>query len=578
MLDKQRNQVVVYKHVEGDSTSLVNNRVDGIVEDRSGTLWICTLGGLSELIQGKPRRFRNHLLAPKESDPVEGRHVSDVFQDHLSNLWVATYGRGLIKLESAGTHMSFLHQADSAGTGENWIYNLVEDRDGLFWLSTRAGLVSFDPRSGRFTRHPMSQLSDAHIFGIYVDQQNDLWLSTEIGLAKVNPKTLSFTRFDGTYGMAFTELLSGFFKDRHGRMFVGGLDGFAEFYPESISAVSRAPEIAVTALSVFGKDIPASTLSTGEAPFSHDQNSLSFSFAALDYADPLRNRFAYRMVGVDNDWVEAGTRNYASYANLDPGHYMFQVRGCNSNNVWNESGTSIAVVIAPPYWLAWWFRIIVAVFIAGTVYAAYRYRLRKLLDLERLRLRIANDLHDDVGSNLSAIAMVSRAAQRAPELTTSTKRKLAEIYDTAVLTSEGMKDLVWFIKPEDDTLDDLFLRMRDTAPTLLGEIPFEFHSPEVGDSAVITIDFKRSVFLAFKEILVNITKHAKANRVEIQIALRNHEFEMVIRDNGRGFDEAARHHGNGLQSLRKRAQLIGGSCAITSSPHQGTTVKFSGRI
>ena len=578
MLDVGRKRMVVYRHQQGNPGSLINDDVGPIYEDRSGTIWICTRGGLSALVPDERRRFRNYLNDPKEAHPVEGNFVSDILEDRHSHHWVATYGRGLNKLEADGTFKRFLHPGDSSRTKENWIFCLVEDHDGLFWLSTLAGLVSFDPHSAQFTRHPIPQLHDAHIFGIHVDKRNNLWLSTGIGLIKFSPGTQSFTRFDENYGIAFTELRSGFFKDSHGKLFVGGLDGFTEFFPDSISKDSHPPAIAVTALSIFNNELPAAILTGGEIRLPHNQNSLSFSFAALDYAKPQQNRFAYRMVGVDNEWVEAGTRNYASYANLDPGRYVFEVRGCNSNSVWNESGTSLAIAIAPPYWRAWWFRILVAGIVVSLMYAAYRYRLKKLLDLERLRLRIANDLHDDVGSNLSAIAMVSRAAQRAPELTQSTKRRLVEIYDTAVLTSEGMKDLVWFIKPEDDTLDDLFLRMKDTAATLLGEIPFDFQAPKTAASVTITIDFKRNVFLAFKEILSNITKHAMATRVEIHITLHARIFEMTIRDNGRGFDEATRPRGNGLLSLRKRASSIGGSCKITSGPQQGTAVTFAGRL
>jgi hypothetical protein len=240
-------------------------------------------------------------------------------------------------------------------------------------------------------------------------------LSTEIGLAKYSPTTSSFTRIDGTYGILFTELLSGFCEDTHGKLFVGGLDGFAEFSPDSVSAETHIPEIAITSFSIFDRELPASVLAAGEIRCTHNQNFLSFSFAALDYANPMRNRFAYRMVGVDKSWVEAGTRNYARYTNLDPGEYVFQVKGSNSEGVWNEAGTSISVIISPPYWRTWWFRIVVVGFIGAAMYIAYRYRLKKLLEVERLRLRIANDLHDDIGSNLSSIAMVARAIQRTPD-------------------------------------------------------------------------------------------------------------------------------------------------------------------
>jgi ligand-binding sensor domain-containing protein len=578
VLDAGRKQMAVYKHVKGDLTSLAGNDIAGIYEDRSGTMWVCTRGGLSEVVPGKPHRFKNYLNDPIEAHPVEGNFVSDILEDRHSNHWVATYGRGLNKLEPNRTFKRFIHSGDTSRTQENWIFCFVEDHEGLFWLSTLAGLVSFDPQSGQFTRHLIEQLHDAHIFGIHADNKNDLWLSTGIGLARFSPKTQTFVRFDQKHGLSFTELRSGFFRNASGKLFIGGLDGFAEFDPDSISTTSYPPEIAITAFSVFDKDLSGSAIAEGEVRFPHDQNFFSFSFAALDYANPSRNRFAYRMIGVDRDWVDAGTRNHVRYTHLDPGNYVFKVKGCNADNVWNESGTSISIVIAPPYWQAWWFRLLAAMIIASTIYAAYRYRIRKLLELERLRLRIADDLHDDIGSNLSAIAIASRSVQRSPELTKNTREKIEEIFNTAVLTSDGMKDLVWFIKPENDTLDDLFLRMKDAAATLLGEIQIDFHAPRVDKSQAITIDFKRTVFLAFKEIMTNVAKHAMASRVEIHLVLQDRMFEMVVVDNGKGFESTTKYRGNGLLSLRKRAQTIGGSCEITSEPNEGTTVKFKGKM
>jgi ligand-binding sensor domain-containing protein/signal transduction histidine kinase len=578
MLDPDRNHMIVDRHVDGDSMSLAGDAVDRIHEGHSGTLWICTTNGLSQLIPGSPHRFKNYLNRPDDAHPVGGNEVSNILEDSLSNLWLATSGNGLIRLEREGTFIKFVCPEDTSGTRCNWIYTLATDRNGLFWLSTRGGLVSFDPRSRTFAHHAVGRPSDEHIFGIEVDQSNNLWLSTDIGLGKFNQKTGAFIRYEKDDGIPFTELPSRFFRSTRGTLFVGGLDGFTEFAPESVATARTAPAMAITGFSVFDREMPATVFGATSVDLTYDQKSFSFSFAALDYADPARNSYAYRMVGLDTHWVDAGHRTYASYTNMDPGAYVFQVKGSNSYDVWNEAGTSMTIVISPPYWRTWWFRSAAVLLVATMIYSAYRYRVRRLLDLERLRLRIANDLHDDVGSNLSAIAMVSRALHRAPELSGATRQKLGEIYNTAVLTSEGMKDLVWLIKPENDTLDDLFLRMKDTASALLGEIPFEFHSPEGLESRAVGIDFKRSVFLAFKEIITNIAKHSGATAVEIQIALHDRLLGMIISDNGKGFDPSAPPRGNGLQSLHARAEHIGGSCKIQSGPDHGTRVAFSARL
>jgi hypothetical protein len=583
MYDARQKRFRVHRREKMDFTSLAPGDIWGILEDHSGSIWIYGRGGLSQMI-GNKGRFRNYLTGPSDAHPREGNVVSCVREDHASNLWVATFGKGLNRLEKDGTFTRFMHPGDSTGNEENFIYSFTEDRRGTFWLSTLVGLVSFDPLSGEFRHVPIDQLHRAHIFGIAVELDDELWLSTGIGLVRFNPRTHAFARYDEKDGMPFTEFFSGFYRNNRGRLYAGASGGFTEFSPAGISTVSRTPEIAITNFSIFDREVPAGEYSSGGMRLSYDQNFCSFTFAALDYANPTRNAFTYRMIGVDKDWVRSGTRNYASYPNLDPGRYVFQVKGSNSDNVWNEAGTSISIVITPPFWGTWWFRSLIVVFIAGVSYGAYRYRLHRLLEVERLRLRIADDLHDDVGSNLSTIAMISRSVQRAPELNTATKDKLAEIFDTAISTSEGMKDIVWFIKPTNETLDDLLLRMKDTASTLLANVEHDFdtsgNDPSKGNERV-TIDFKRNFFLAFKEILTNIVKHASATRVEIRVDQKDGTLETTVRDNGKGFDpalQATMRRGNGLGSLRNRAKNIGGVCEITSHPAGGTTVRFSGRL
>jgi len=482
-----------------DIHSTIKHTIMSIADDPSGRVWIAATDlGLLSYSHGEFTLFKTSNDASRSlntiltlyPDPVAttttslllwvGTHggvdkVSDILEDSLSNLWVATSGNGLIRLEQGRVSSRFVVPDDSSGTRWNWIYSLVADHSGFFWLSTRGGLMSFDPHSNTFMPRTIEKLYDEHVFGIEADQSDNLWLSTSIGLGRFNQRAKTLIRYEKDDGILFTELHSRFFRSPRGSVFVGGLDGFTEFFPESVATTSLAPPIVITGLSILDKAMPATVFGAPSIDLTYDQKSFSLSFAALDYADPSRNSYAYRMVGLDTDWTNAGHRTYASYTNMDPGTYVFQVKGSNSNDVWNEAGTCITIVISPPYWRTWWFRIALVLLIVTTIHGAYRYRLRRLLDLERLRLRIANDLHDDVGSNLSAIAMVSRALHRAPELSGVTRRKLEEIYDTAVLISEGMKDLVWLIKPENDTLDNLLLRMKDTASTLLGEIPFEFH-------------------------------------------------------------------------------------------------------
>ncbi len=571
----------VYLHAADDSLSIAGNLVGKIFEDSRGRLWICTDGGLSELIRGTPNRFKNWLNRREDAHSLGrfsgGNLISDIVEDHSGNLWVSMYGGGVNMLGPNGQYTRFLNPIDVERTRQNWIYNLHEDQNGIFWLSTDGGLLTFDPASGTFSSVPSKDLHDAHINDITHDDNGMIWLSTGIGLVRYDPRTVTFKRYDESQGLPFRELMSEFYRAGT-KMYFGGLDGLCAFYPDSMKTTSAAPSIVITGFSIFDNPMPATFFSAPEIDLRHDQNFFSFSFAALDYGNALRNRYLYRMNGVDVDWVNAGNRNYASYTNLDPGSYTFQVKGAGSENVWNESGTSVVITITPPYWQTWWFRFFAAITVAGITYSLYRYRFKTIVELERLRLRIANDLHDDVGSNLSAIALASRSAERSPELSEPTRLKLREIYEIAVQTSKDMKDLVWFVRPENDTLEDLLEQMKDTAAGLLGEMNVEFHFPRGGESDSIGIDFKRNVFLAYKEIVTNVAKHSNATRVEIDAKVRDRMFELIVLDNGKGFDARSSHRGNGLKNLQKRAQLVGGTCSVSSVPQGGTTVSFTARL
>jgi signal transduction histidine kinase len=584
MLDSSRTHMIVDTHHDGDSSSLVENSVAKIFEDREQRIWICTDSGLSRLNyspggrNGSVHRFTNYLYDRSDRHPFGGNVVSSVFEDRSGRLWMTTYGRGLNRLEPDNTFTRILCPDDSAGNKQNFIYMIAESPDGLFWLSTWTGLVVFDPQHNTFTRHPIRELDDAHIFDILPDSIGNLWLSTSIGLARFNPSTGSCTRFGSEDGLQFSEFFSGFELSRRSTLLVGGIDGFAEFSLADLTTSKQAPEIAITSLNVLGKEYFRIASSSEALTLSHDENFLSFSLAVLDYISPRQNRFAYKLSDVDKDWVDAGTRNYATYTNLDPGTYAFQVKGCNSENVWNETGASFAITITPPYWKTWWFRTLLLALFGSLAYTAYRYRLRKLLEMERLRLRIADDLHDDVGSNLSAIAMASRAMHRSPELSAATKDTLAEIYDTAVATSEGMKDIVWFIKPRGDTLAELLIRMRETAQSVLSDMDLTFDAQTPDETAKVSIEFKRNCFLAFKEILTNIVKHAGASKVEIRISQTDSTFAMAVTDNGKGFNGQAVRSGNGLGSLQNRAAHLGGTCEIASAPGTGTSVVFRAQL
>jgi len=348
------------------------------------------------------------------------------------------------------------------------------------------------------------------------------------------------------------------------------------------------------------------------------QNIISFEFAALDYTSPGKNLYAYKMEGINYDWVYTdASHRTATYTNLNPGEYVFRVKGSNNDAVWNEEGASIRLIIMPPWWRTLWaYGAYVLLFIAsvlGTIrFEVNRHRRRvegklreeqerrrleeaehraavaelqaraaeaeKEIEKEQMRSRIAGDLHDEIGSNLSTIAIVSQIAAEKINARDVEKWRLQEIPRIARQTVESMRDIIWFINPENDSMDRLIVKMRDTANMMLEQIEFTFHVSPNRLLFQCGIDFRRNLFLVFKECLQNIIKHARATKVEIAITASTGCFQLHISDNGVGFDTVQKYAGNGLKNFQWRAAEMGASIEISSSKGHGTNVSLSAKI
>jgi hypothetical protein len=220
-------------------------------------------------------------------------------------------------------------------------------------------------------------LPDNFVKGILPDAQGNLWLSTDKGLSKFSPKKGTFKNYTVKDGLISNQFLSGaWYKSPDGRLFFGGDEGVIAFYPDSIKDNPYIPPVVITSFKVFDKplSLQQALFSLAEIKLSYHQNFFSIEYAALDYTVPAKNQYVYKLEGFDPDWIHSGTRRYASYTNVDPGEYVFYVKGANSDGVWNETGASIKIVVTPPFWRTWWFRVLALAAIGLFVWGAYRYR------------------------------------------------------------------------------------------------------------------------------------------------------------------------------------------------------------
>jgi signal transduction histidine kinase len=276
--------------------------------------------------------------------------------------------------------------------------------------------------------------------------------------------------------------------------------------------------------------------------------------------------------------MEAGTRHTASYTNLSPGEYTFRVQGASAGGSWNEAGDLFGFFVAPFVWQTWWFRISAAAALISLGLAAHRYRTRRLLDLERLRLRIASDLHDDVGSNLSSIALLSEILHNQSRLDDVQRRQILRINQAAQETISSLRDIIWLVDPQHNELNDLLRKMRITAADLLNGTSHTFETSISLPAQQPGMTFMRNLLLIYKEALHNIARHSQAAHASIRMDETGGRLVLEIEDDGIGFDQARATTGRGLDNMRRRAEQAGGKLDIESRPGGGTRIRFSARM
>ncbi|HEY0274322.1 MAG TPA: triple tyrosine motif-containing protein, partial [Chitinophaga sp.] len=313
------------------------------------------------------------------------------------------------------------------------------------------------------------------------------------------------------------------------------------------------------------------------------QNTIAIEYVPLEFTNPLKNSMQYMLEGADEDWVEAGTFKMARYTNLRPGTYVFKVRASNNDDIWSGTSTSLEIVIRVPFWQTLWFRFLLLLLLLGiayyfsTLYLDYKIRHEKLkLEKEQAvdqeRARISSDMHDDLGSGLSTIRLLSEIAKRKIQDPAQTK-EIARISEAAGELVDKMGEIIWAMNSSNDSLENLIAYMRSFVADFLehAHIEHAFYIPESIPDIKLSGGTRRNIYLAVKESVNNVMKHAQATEVIIELKIADNKMTILIRDNGKGFDpEKVRLFGNGLKNIQKRMQAVGGYADI--STNKGTTV------
>jgi two-component sensor histidine kinase len=385
-------------------------------------------------------------------------------------------------------------------------------------------------------------------------------------------RVVHITVFDGSNGVKTHSDAGGFSphvaKSADGRLWFPTFDGVSVIDPHHIPFNKLPPPVHIE--QVIADRKPYQTfLDLHLPPLVHD---LEIDYTALSMVAPETTHFRYRLEGEDRNWHDVGSRRQAFYSNLSPGNYRFHVAASNNSGVWNEAGASFDFSIAPAYYQTTWFLVLCACVVISIAHGIHRYRVARLVQLERVRTRIAADLHDDIGASLSQIAIVSEVLMQSGSADDQVREQLSQIATDSRQLVGSMSDIVWAIDPRQDHLHDLAQRMRRFASDMFTARGIQFQFLPSATDLRMSTDQRSQIFLIFKESVNNIARHSECTEAEISLELQGDILVLQVSDNGRGIDSSSANGGRGLNSMRARAQALGGGVEITEGKDRGTRI------
>ncbi len=533
-----------------------------LFEDSRGALWagVNEIGnnGLFRREAGSERfeRFdESHGLPSLHQD---GNCPAAFAEDRAGQVWIGMLDRGLVRFRNAG----FQQFPSASGAPDQGVRAVLVDSKGRLWIGTRRqGLLRVDDPSAA---HPVfsaytrsSGLSTDTIHALAEDLAGRIYAAGGSGIHRLDPATGRVRRFTTADGLLPGDLRVAF-RDRHGALWFGGDQGLVRIEPQADRA--DPPAVLVYSIRVNGETRAVSDVGEAEPAvlsLSPSERQLQVDFGGFRH-DLL---YQTRLSGVDRDWTPSSSSRSVHYVSLAPGSHELAIRAVTPEGAISSRPARVRFRIAAPVWQRWWFLLLSATAVAGVVYAAHRYRLAQAVALERVRTRIASDLHDDIGSSLSQIAILSEVARR--DAGDADPRLTEPLHRIAAVSRElvdSLSDIVWAINPHKDRLGDLTQRMRRFAGELLEarDIRWELRLPGQSAGLPLDADTRREVFLIFKESIHNLVRHSGCSEAEVELQLKEGELVLEVRDNGRGFDPQQAGGGHGLASMRSRAARLGG--------------------
>lgn len=637
--DKGRKSFRHYRHNPQNPASLSGNKVYSLLTDQDKTIWAATwdegLNRYDPTIDG----FWHYRHDPANLNTIASNSLNFIIQDRRGYLWIATSDAGVDRFDPKRQRFAhFTHRDGVNSLSNNDVRFLYEDRAGNIWMTTATGLNCYNPVTNQFTNYLTGDgLPNDVVDGILEDEAGNFWISTNGGLSQFTPKTRTFKNFTVADGLQASEFKQhSCLKSRSGRMYFGGTNGFNVFNPAMIQTSDFDPPLLFTNILVANKELSVATAQNPDSPLKQPASEtksltlpyrsavVTFEFASLNYTIAAKKRYAYRLAGFDKDWTFVGTARTATYTNLDPGRYTFEVKGLTSRGGWSDRFLALPLTIETPYWLAWWFKLLIVSAIAGAVFGFYRLRINAVnaqkSALEQIIVERTERLHQEQMLNRMKSQFVSTASHefRTPLATIQSSVDLVSMYletmqldSLAATKKNGIQRHLTIIEKEIDKFSDLLNDVLSIEKMNAGKVVFSPHLVNVADvyTDIISSHFQsrkdqrvvetvvagnpRPVLLdeklmshALINLLSNAFKYSTTNPV-LRVDFGDDCLKLCVIDKGMGIPQQDLPHlfetfyragnvssiqgtGLGLFIARQFVELHGGSITVQSQEHVGT--------
>jgi two-component sensor histidine kinase len=537
--------LVIHSDRESYYEKKLSYRITVLLIDKKGYLWVGTWNnGLYRIHYANTKNKSDNPKLAKDrislsiqdfSDLLPDENVRCLFEDRKGNIWTGTRYHGIAQLRNKTKDQYTMQRIDlRQGLMSNSILAITEDTNGFIWIGSDLGIDKLIPAGKSFRVFNFSRINNyfASINAILPGNDHSFWFATSSGLANI-------------------------------------IDGETEKTP-SLPVYITSVDLGDTSFNYNTHNADK------KVQLKYFQNQAEFEFSSPGFINEKQILYTYRLLGsVDTMWSKPANLHNVSYASLQPGNYRFEVRTIGWNGEWGVPANFV-FSIRPPYWQTWWFYSLIGLLVLSLFYAFYLYRIRQLLQLQKVRNRIATDLHDDIGATLTNINMLSEISRKNLEQPREAEKFLNRITDEVTATSQALNDIIWSVNIRNDSMEETLARMRRYAAELFDNSNTTCHLnlDETVAGKKLNMEQRKDVYMIYKESMNNIVKHASANNVWIDAQWQNGKLHLKIKDDGKGFDPSVVTDSNGLKNIHSRTGKWKGSTLIKTSPGNGTLIEI----